>query len=92
MTFYILKKGILKLWNSFADTVHQDGVAQNQTTADGEGGQPSDLVTPRLVNGPLKICALNSSFLVFLRAYPVGCFKKHKVSQIKFFFWYVLWL
>ena len=50
--------------------MHQDGVAQNQTAADGEEGQPSDLVTPRLVNGPLKICALNSSFLVFLRAYP----------------------
>ena len=24
--------------------------------------------------------------------YQLGCFKKHKVSQIKFFFWYVLWL
>ena len=28
------------------------------------------LVTPRLINGELKICALNSSFLVFLRAHP----------------------
>ena len=48
--------------------MHQDGVAQ--TVDDGEEGQPSDLVTPRLVNGPLKICALNASFLVFLRHYP----------------------
>ena len=31
---------------------------------------PIDLATPRLTNGELKICALNSSFLMFLRAYP----------------------
>ena len=31
---------------------------------------PIDLLTPRLTNGELKICALNSSFLVFLRVHP----------------------
>ena len=53
-----------------AGGLNQDGVAEKQTADLGEEGQPSDLLTPRLVNGPLKICALNSSFLVLMRAFP----------------------
>ena len=49
------------------------GEAQVERTAQGEvvtSDEPTTLVTPRLVNGPLQICALNSSFQVFLRANP----------------------
>ena len=35
---------------------------------------------------------VHSLFFYIFTQYGLGCFKKHKVSQIKFFFWYVLWL
>ena len=46
---------------------HEDRAAESEVVTDEE---PTDLVTPRLVNGALQICALNSSFHVFLRANP----------------------
>ena len=46
---------------------HEDRAAEGEVVTDGE---PTDFSTPRLVNGSLQICALNSSFQVFLRANP----------------------
>ena len=50
-----------------ADSARRDGHARRDIAVD---IFPIDLATPRLVNGELKICALNSSFLTFVRAVP----------------------
>ena len=52
-----------------ADTGHNRAADNRAEANDVEIHLPT-MATPRLVNGALRICSLNSSFLVFLRAHP----------------------